>query len=148
MAGPRETGENTDVTTTPNDPGGYGGGAGYGGAPSYGTPAGGSRSNVMAIISIIAGVLAILASCLWFIAAPLGIAAIVLGVIGRGRAKRGEAGGGGLAMAGIITGAIGLVLTLVLTLVGVSLLNQFENCTDPSLTAEEQQACVEEQVGS
>ncbi len=135
------------MTTTPNDPGGYGGG-GYGGAPSYGsTPAGGSRSNVMAIIAIVAGVLAILASCLWFIAAPLGIAAIVLGVLGRGKAKRGEAGGGGLAMAGIITGAIGLVLTVVLTLVGVSILNQFEDCTDPSLTAEEQQACVEEQVG-
>ncbi|GAB4068058.1 hypothetical protein GCM10028777_25930 [Angustibacter speluncae] len=135
------------MTTPPNDPGGYGGGAGYGGAPSYGTPAGGSRTNVMAIIAIIAGVLAIIASCLWFVAGPLGIAAIVLGVLGRGKAKRGEAGGGGLAMAGIITGAIGLVLTIVLTLIGVSFLNQFENCTDPSLTAEEQQACVEEQVG-
>lgn len=135
------------MTTPPNDPGGYGGGAGYGGAPSYGTPAGGSRTNVMAIIAIIAGVLSIIASCLWFVAGPLGIAAIVLGVLGRGKAKRGEAGGGGLAMAGIITGAIGLVLTIVLTLVGVSLFNQLEDCTDPSLTPEAQQACVEDQLG-
>jgi hypothetical protein len=140
------------VSTTPNDPnsGGYGGTGdpgGYGGAPSYGSaPAAGSGSNPMAIVALILGILSILTACFWFIAAPLGIAAIVLGFLGRGKAKRGEARQGGLAMAGLVTGAIGLVLTIVLTVAGISLLNQFEDCSDPSLSQEEQTQCVQDQL--
>lgn len=137
------------MSTTPNDPnsGGYGGTGGYGGAPSYGpAPAAGSGSNPMAIVALVLGILSILTACFWFVAGPLGIAAIVLGFLGRGKAKRGEARQGGLGMAGIITGAIGLVLTIVLTVAGISLLNQVEDCTDPNLTQEEQAQCVQDQL--
>jgi hypothetical protein len=142
------------VSTTPNDPnsGGYGDssggyGGGYGGAPSYGSaPAAGSGSNPMAIVALVLGILSILTACFWFVAAPLGIAAIVLGFLGRGKAKRGQARQGGLALAGIITGAIGLLLTIGLTIAGISLLSQFEDCSDPSLTQDEQAQCVQEQL--
>lgn len=39
----------------------------------------------------------------------LGLAAVVLGLIGRGRAKRGEADNGGVALAGIVLGALAVV---------------------------------------
>jgi len=142
------------VSTTPNDPnsGGYGGTGdtgGYGGDPSYGSaPAAGSGSNPMAIAALVLGILSILTSCLWFVAAPLGIAAIVLGFLGRGKAKRGQARQGGLATAGIVTGALGLILTIGLTVAGISLLNQLEDCSGPNLTQEEQAQCVQNQLGS
>jgi len=56
----------------------------------------------------------------------LGIVAIVLGVLGRGRAKRGEADNGGLATAGLVLGALGLLASLGLLAVGASLLNSPE----------------------
>lgn len=141
------------MTTTPNDPGGYGGGAGYGGAPSYGTPGGsGSAGNPLAIVSLITGILAILTCLLWFVSIPLGIAAVVTGVLARNKVKRGEAGQGGLARAGFITGIVGIVLALVvvvLAIVGVSLfgdqIEQVEACQ--TLPAEEQAACINDIEG-
>jgi hypothetical protein len=43
----------------------------------------------------------------------LGIVAVILGVLGRGRAKRGEATNGGVAMAGIVLGALSIVVSIV-----------------------------------
>jgi hypothetical protein len=42
----------------------------------------------------------------------LGITAIVLGIIGRGRAKKGEATNGGVATGGIVLGAVSIVAGL------------------------------------
>jgi len=39
----------------------------------------------------------------------LGIGGIVFGILGRSRAKRGEASNGGVALGGTITGAVGIV---------------------------------------
>jgi hypothetical protein len=38
---------------------------------------------------------------------------VILGVLGRGRAKRGEATNGGVAMAGIVLGVLGVVVSIV-----------------------------------
>lgn len=135
------------MTTTPNDPNS----GGYGGAPSYGSaPAAGSGSNPMAIIALVLGIIAILTACFWFVAGPLGIAAVVLGVLAGKKVKRGEAGQGGLAKAGLITGIVGLVLTILITvlaLVGVSMFgDQIESCSTISDPTEQQQ-CLEEQLG-
>lgn len=43
----------------------------------------------------------------------LGVVAVILGVIGRGRAKRGEATNGGVAMAGIVLGVLSIVVSIV-----------------------------------
>ena len=45
-----------------------------------------------------------------------GIAAVVLGFIGRSRVKKGQARGGGMALTGIITGFISIVLAIVMTI--------------------------------
>ena len=55
-----------------------------------------------------------------------GLAAIVLGVLGRGRAKRGEATNGGMALAGIVLGVLGLLLTALAAFGLVSLLQNPE----------------------
>jgi hypothetical protein len=58
------------------------------------------------------GVLALLTG-LFVIGGLLGIVAIVLGVLGRKKAKRGEASNGGMALAGIVLGALGLLLSVL-----------------------------------
>ena len=74
-----------------------------------------SGGNGLAITALVLGVVALLAAFVPFLGAvvalPLGFAAIVVGLIGRSRARR--AGGGGLAVAGVVTGAAGIVIALI-----------------------------------
>ncbi len=49
----------------------------------------------------------------------LGLVAIVLGFLGYSRAKKGEADNGGIAIAGVVLGFLGIVLNAVLIAVGV-----------------------------
>ena len=51
----------------------------------------------------------------------LGLLAVVFGIIAVLRARRGEAGGQGRAIAGLVTGALGLVLGAVLLVVWINL---------------------------
>lgn len=43
-----------------------------------------------------------------------GVPAVIFGVLGRGKAQRGEADNGPMALAGIILGAIGILLSLLM----------------------------------
>jgi hypothetical protein len=84
---------------------------GYGPTPAYVGPAAssGPKTNVLSIVSLVTGILGILTcSCL----GVMSIAAIVTGVLGRNqiKASNGLETGDGMALAGLITGAIGLVL--------------------------------------
>jgi hypothetical protein len=54
--------------------------------------------------------------CFWFVSAPLDLIAIVLGIVALQQCNRGEAGGRGMALAGIICGSIGLALSLLVLL--------------------------------
>ncbi len=86
---------------------------GYGGQPPYGGYGGAQpqSTSVLAIISLVTGIISVPA-CGCFV---FSIAAIVLGILGRndvdksGGAKKGR----GLATAGLITGAVSLVLAIV-----------------------------------
>ena len=49
----------------------------------------------------------------------LGVVAIILGFLGRGRVKRGEANNGGIAIAGIVLGALSIVLSIVVIAIAV-----------------------------
>lgn len=91
----------------------------WGGAP-YGTAPAGPKRNGFGTAALVLGILALVTCWTLVGGVVLGIAAIVLGVLGRGRAKRGEADNGGSAIAGIVLGALGLVLALVLFSVGVA----------------------------
>ena len=97
---------------------------GYGNRPDagYGQPVGPVR-NGMGVAALVLGILAIVTSITVIGGILLGIVAIVLGVVGRGRANRGEANNRGVATAGIVTGAIGALLSIALIVAGVSILN-------------------------
>jgi hypothetical protein len=73
----------------------------------------------MAIGSLICGILSLVVFCIWWLSIPLGIVAIVLGVMAKGKIARGEATGAGLAKAGTICGAIGIALSALLTILAI-----------------------------
>ncbi|WP_405901714.1 DUF4190 domain-containing protein [Streptomyces sp. NBC_00727] len=113
----------------PVEPGGYPGGQfppgasygypaaqapqfGYPGYPGYGTTWGGPQpANGMGIAALVLGLIATVGFCLYGLGVILGVLALVFGIIGRGRAQRGEADNGGVALAGIILGSIGIVVS-------------------------------------
>jgi hypothetical protein len=108
---------------------GYAPPPGYPGAPGSLLAYGGytppvTQSSGLAIASMILGILSL--PLLWAYCAglPCAIVAVVLGHIARRRARRNEAGGGGMALAGLICAYISLALVLAFViLVGVVLLN-------------------------
>ena len=53
----------------------------------------------------------------------LGIVAVILGFIGWGRAKRGEATNGGVAIAGVVLGFLGVIVSIVAIFLVVSFFN-------------------------
>ncbi|MEV6680314.1 DUF4190 domain-containing protein [Streptomyces erythrochromogenes] len=106
---------------------GYPGDAGYPGYPGYPAqqgypfpgayqPYGRAPSNGFGTTALVLGILAVVGCVTSFIAVALGIAAVVFGALGKGKANRGEADNGGMALAGIILGAIGIVLGLLMLL--------------------------------
>ena len=107
---------------------------GYGTPPAgYGAPHGGAKRNGFGVAALVLGILAVV-SC-WTVIGGilLGLLAIVFGVLGRGRAKRGEADNRGLAVAGAVLGLLGLLASIALVAVGVSLFNspegqRFQDC--------------------
>ena len=78
----------------------------------------GTASLVVAIISLFT----------LFGGVVLGIVAVVLGFMGRGRVKRGEATNGGVAIAGIVLGFLSIIVSIVAFVVvgvfGVALFNE------------------------
>jgi len=82
------------------------------GSAEYAPPA--HPRNGIGITALVLGIVAVIASITV-------IGGILLGFIGRSRAKKGQATNGGVALAGIITGAIGLVLSIVLVVAGAAL---------------------------
>jgi hypothetical protein len=66
-----------------------------------------------ALILAIIGLLICWIPFVGFLGLVLGLVAIVLGFVGRGRAKRGEANNGGVALGGIVLGFLAIVGALV-----------------------------------
>ena len=107
--------------------------------PQYGAPVpphGGlpAKTSGKAITSLVTGIISLPAICCWPLGAILGIVGIVFGVLARKEiaASAGQQKGAGMALAGIITGAIAIVLiviVLVLAATGVIDTN-FEYGTD------------------
>ncbi|MFG2218257.1 MULTISPECIES: DUF4190 domain-containing protein [unclassified Streptomyces] len=85
--------------------GGYPAYPGYNQAPWGGPP----PSNGMGTAAMVLGILAICLFCVYGIPSlVLGVLALIFGILGRKRVQRGEATNGGQALAGIITGSIGI----------------------------------------
>ena len=77
-------------------------------------PTGGKKG--FAIASMICGILALLCCCSGFGDFALAIAAIVLGIIALVKAFDGR----GMALTGVITGAVGLILALIMGILSLS----------------------------
>jgi hypothetical protein len=77
--------------------------------------------NGLGVAALICGILAVLTSWTVVGGIALGLAAIVLGAFGRGRARRGEADNGGTALAGIVLGVLGIVLSGAVIAAGVAI---------------------------
>lgn len=86
----------------------------YGGAPQYGWPGAAPMqpSNGIGVAGMVTGIVAAVLCLMWPLAIITGILGIVFGVIGRGKARRGEATNAGQALTGIICGSVGLVVGL------------------------------------
>lgn len=102
-------------------PGGYPGQSGYpgpGGYPpppmpygDYYAPMAAPRNGV-GVAALVVAVIALVGSCSVLGGIGLGILAVILGFIGRGRAKRGEANNGGVATTGVILGFLAIALSI------------------------------------
>jgi hypothetical protein len=88
----------------------------------------------MAVTALVLGVIALL-SCWTVIGGILfGLVAVVLGIVAARRAGRGEAGGRGMAITGIVLGLVGVGLSVAI----VALLGAFWN----SASFEDYRDCV------
>lgn len=85
----------------------------YPGGPGYGVPAAPSGTNTQALLSMIFGIVSIVLLCCFGAGVLFGGAALVLGYLGLNKVKNENAGGRGMAIAGLITGGIGALLSLI-----------------------------------
>src|ERR1039458_7705949 len=68
--------------------------------------------NGLGIASLVLAVIALVSVATVFTPIVLGAVAVVIGVLGRGRVKRGAANNGGVAIAGIVLGALAIIVGL------------------------------------
>ena len=118
------------------------------GQPAYGQPAfgqapSGQARNGLGVAALVLGILAALTG-FFVIGGLFGVVAIVLGFLGRGRAKRGEATNGGMALAGIILGVIGVLLTAAVIAIGASFLGEFGTLSECLSSAGQDQAEIDQ----
>lgn len=78
-----------------------------GAAPTRSLPTG------MAVAALVLGILGLLTSA-FLLGGLLGLVAVILGVIALSKIKRGEAGGRGMAIGGIITGILAMLVTILI----------------------------------
>jgi Domain of unknown function (DUF4190) len=75
--------------------------------------------NGMGTAALILGVIGLVLAVV-VIGGLLGLVAVVLGIVGLGRARRGEATNRGVAVAGIVTGALAVVLAGIIVAAGAA----------------------------
>lgn len=91
--------------------------------------------NGLGIAALVLGLLAVVLSWTILGALVLGVLALIFGFLGRARVKRGEATNGGMSVAGIVLGIIGLLLAIGLLVFGNAVLNSpagqnFQECME------------------
>jgi hypothetical protein len=87
----------------------------------YGAPAGPRQSNTLGLLGMIFGIVALpLSVCCGLFSAPFSIAALVLSFLGLKRVNEGTASNRGQALAGVICGAVAVVLMIIMVAIGLN----------------------------
>ncbi|MCX2967422.1 MULTISPECIES: DUF4190 domain-containing protein [Streptomyces] len=144
---PGGSGEPPRYSGGPNDP--YGGGHGGAGEPGgYGGPPRSPR-NGFGIAALILGIVGVLLFWTAVGGVLLGLLAVVFGILGWRRSKRGEATNGGMSIAGLVLGALALIGSIIVIVAGVALFNSeefsnFTDCVEQAETQSEIEDCEQE----
>ncbi|MGI9124349.1 MAG: DUF4190 domain-containing protein [Mycobacterium sp.] len=80
--------------------------------------------NGLGVAALVVAIIALISSFSIAGGIVLGIAAVILGFLGRSRVKRGEANTGGVALAGIILGVIAIIVGLIFVAIWVGLFKE------------------------
>ncbi|MEU9181004.1 DUF4190 domain-containing protein [Streptomyces sp. NPDC048550] len=85
---------------------GYPGYQGYPGYPGY--P---QKSNGFGVTALVLGIVGVV-TC--YLGVLFGVPAVIFGALGRGKARRGEADNGSMALAGIILGSVSILISILM----------------------------------
>ena len=122
------------------------------GTPVYGAPSGGASlaRNGFGTTALVLGILSVLTSLTVFLGVILGVLAVIFGFLGRRRARRHEATNGGMALAGLLTGAAGVAVSvlLVVAFLGSERGQNYLNCVRDAVTTEQTQVCQDQLTNS
>lgn len=81
--------------------------------------------NGMGVTALVLGVIGLVASCSVAGGLVLGISAIIIGVLAKGRVKRGEANNGGVATTGIVLGVLATLISLAFIALYFNVFNEY-----------------------
>ena len=81
--------------------------------------------NGLGTAALVLAIVGLVGSCSVVGGLVLGVSAIILGIMGRGRVQRGEATNGGVATTGIILGTVAVLISVALLMFGVRIFNQY-----------------------
>ncbi|WP_157839994.1 DUF4190 domain-containing protein [Streptomyces megasporus] len=103
----------------------------------------------MGIAAFVLGLIALVMFWTVLLGVVPGVLALVFGVVGYRRGRRGEATNGWMALTGAITGFVGLVLSVALISAGLAFLgsdafDDFRACMRDAGTSAEQERCVDD----
>lgn len=99
-----------------------------GGYPGY-QPKPGSG---LAIASLILGIIGLLSGWLIF-GGVLGLVGVILGIVALVKVKNGTASGKGMAIGGIVTGALGMIVAAVVLVLGMIGLSMLGDCAEQAV---------------
>ncbi|MEZ0156501.1 DUF4190 domain-containing protein [Streptomyces althioticus] len=114
----------------------------------HGQPTGtGERRNGFGIAALVLGIVGVLLFWTAFGGIVLGLLAVVFGVLGFRRARRGVATNGTMAIIGAVLGALTLVVSAVLLALGVAVINSdefksYQDCIEQANSQSERQDCA------
>lgn len=108
-------------------------------------------SNGLGIAALVLGIVALLIALIpviGILGGLLGIVGVILGTLGLAKVRRHQATNRGVALTGIILSVLAILVAVVWGLLIGVVFNQAEDCLDPSLTPEQQQSCLEDQLSN